>query len=385
MVVFSHYPEDPRVRREAEALEEKGYIIDVFCLNRVNQKKKETYGNISVHRSSVPRTRSGKINYLLEYFSFLILMIFIVAAYFIIKKYKIIHVHNMPDILALIGAFPKLFGAKIILDLHDPTPEVYMSKYGINKDHKMIKFLISLEKLSINLADKVLTPNIAFKELFVSRGNIAEKIEIVMNSPNESIFPEKPIAHKHSKGSKFSIIYHGSIVERHGLYDALLSIKSLRNKIPELVLNIYGDGDYKEKLVQEINALNLNNIVFFHGFLRQEKLVDKILESDLGIIPNRRNPFTEVNLPTRIFEYLCMGKPVIVPETKGIKDYFTDDSLLFFESGNSRSLAEMIYKVYSDPKNYKTIISKGIQIYKKFTWRAQKKHFTKIVSNLIKK
>ena len=67
------------------------------------------------------------------------------------------------------------------------------------------------------------------------------------------------------------------------------------------------------------------------------------------------------------------------------KDYFTEDSLLFFESGDSKSLAEVIYKVYSDPKNYKTIISKGIQIYKKFTWKAQKKHFTKIVSNLIKK
>ena len=40
MIVFSHYPEDPRVRREAEALDEAGYHIDIFCLKREKKQKK---------------------------------------------------------------------------------------------------------------------------------------------------------------------------------------------------------------------------------------------------------------------------------------------------------------------------------------------------------
>jgi len=41
MVVFSYYPQDPRVRREAEALAEEGYSIDVFCLAKTFQKRRE--------------------------------------------------------------------------------------------------------------------------------------------------------------------------------------------------------------------------------------------------------------------------------------------------------------------------------------------------------
>ncbi len=385
MVVFSSYPQDPRVRREAEALEEKGYLLDIFCLKYNDQAKKEKYGNITVYRSSVSRSRSWKIMYILEYSLFILSMFFFVTIKSIAKRYKIIHVHNMPDIVIFIGLLPKIFGAKLILDLHDPTPEVYMSKYNIDKNHKMIRLLIALEKFSIKLANHVITPNKAFKDLFVSRGCKDKKIDIVMNSPNEKIFNRTTFSKKTNTKNKFSIIYHGSIVERHGLYDALIAVKKLRGKIPDMTFNIYGVGDYSKRFNEDINKLNLNDIVFFHGVLAQELLVEKILSSDLGIIPNRRDPFTEINLPTRIFEYLCLGKPVIAPHTRGISDYFDDDSLIYFDSGNADDLAKVIFKVYSKPEKFKKIIKNGIEVYKKYKWAEQKKKLISIYSNLLNK
>ena len=68
-----------------------------------------------------------------------------------------------------------------------------------------------------------------------------------------------------------------------------------------------------------------------------EEIVKEIEKCDLGIIPNQRNAFTDINTPTRVFEYLAMGKPVIAPSTEGIRDYFDNDSLLFFEAGNSET------------------------------------------------
>src|SRR5439155_24815829 len=53
-------------------------------------------------------------------------------------------------------------------------------------------------------------------------------------------------------------------------------------------------------------------------------------DCDVGIIPNRRSIFTEINFPTRIFEYLARGKPVIAPLTTGIGDYFSKDELVVF-------------------------------------------------------
>ena len=70
-----------------------------------------------------------------------------------------------------------------------------------------------------------------------------------------------------------------------------------------------------------------------------EGLVREIEACDVGIIPNHRSAFAEINTPTRIFEYLALGKPVIAPRAAGISDYFDDGSLVFFELGNAEDLA----------------------------------------------
>jgi len=223
MVVFSCYPGDSRVRREAEALVESGIAIDVFCLRDDSELKREIVNEVDVYRLPLRRKRGGKLLYILNYTYFIFLVFFTLSVFHIRKHYSIVHVHNMPDILVFSALIPRLCGSKLILDLHDPTPEVYMAKYFISASHPFIRLLIFLEKLSIWFSSLVITPNIAFRDLFISRGCPAFKIHIVMNSPNEKIFS---CSSRNNKGEKvnndeFRIMYHGTIVERHGLDIAL--------------------------------------------------------------------------------------------------------------------------------------------------------------------
>ena len=51
-------------------------------------------------------------------------------------RYQLIHVHSVPDFLVFAAWFPKLTGAKIILDIHDLLPELYAGKYGT--DHNSV-------------------------------------------------------------------------------------------------------------------------------------------------------------------------------------------------------------------------------------------------------
>ncbi len=110
MVVFSYFPFDPRIRREAEALADEGYNIDILCLKGSHQN-------------------------------------------------RIIHVHNMLEILIFTAIIPKIFGAKLILNLHDTSPEVYIAKYSVQYSHPIIKFMILIEKIFIKFADLITTPN----------------------------------------------------------------------------------------------------------------------------------------------------------------------------------------------------------------------------------
>ena len=102
----------------------------------------------------------------------------------------------------------------------------------------------------------------------------------------------------------------------------------------------------------------------------------------MGVIPNKMTPFTNLNLPTRIFEYLAMKKPVIVPHTKGIADYFDEESLHFFEAGNVDSLASAILDVYRNPTRCQSILGRGIEIYNKHRWGTEKRHLVELVKNI---
>jgi glycosyltransferase involved in cell wall biosynthesis len=100
--------------------------------------------------------------------------------------------------------------------------------------------------------------------------------------------------------------------------------------------------------------------------------VEAIKDCDLGIIPNHRNIFTEINTPTRIFEYLALAKPVIAPKTKGIQDYFGDDDLIFFEVGNADDLARKIEFAFFHPAEVAETVKRGQAVYLAHTWNRER-------------
>jgi glycosyltransferase involved in cell wall biosynthesis len=387
MVVFSHYPSDPRVRREAEALAQAGMQVEVICLKDEHESGTEVVNNVRVHRLPVRQKRSGRLRYLWEYALFILLAFIKLTRLHFERRYRLVHVHNMPDILILSALMPRLAGAKIILDLHDPMPELFITKYAIGPSHPIIRALIFLEKCSIRLADLVLTPNLAFRDLFIARGCPGHKIHVVMNSPLESIFcsnhhdEEAKVA---SSSERFVLMYHGLIAERHGVDTALKAIARVRAQIPPLVFEVYGNGDgFVEDFLELRAKLQLTDIVNYHGYVPQEIIARQIPRIDVGIIPNKKTLFTNINFPTRIFEYLCMGKPVIVPRTKGIRDYFKEDALHFFEPGDVASLAETILQVYRNPAARQSVLARGMAVYRAYTWQKQQQYFVDLIEGLV--
>src|SRR6266568_7434990 len=135
--------------------------------------------------------------------------------------------------------------------------------------------------------------------------------------------------------------------------------------------------------VPHARIIGLDEAIRYLGPKRLEVLVPAIEECDVGIIPNHRNAFTEINTPTRIFEYLALGKPVIAPSTPGILDYFSEESLLFFEPGSPDDLAQKIEYAYSHPSKVLDIARKGQQVYLEHTWSQERQTLVNQVSGLL--
>jgi len=245
------------------------------------------------------------------------------------------------------------------------------------------------EILSTRFADLVLTPNIAFRNLFVARGCSPEKIEIIMNSPLEQVFPmtapvERP-RFTQSKDTAFALMFHGTLVERHGLRTAIEAVALLKDRMPGIRFDIYGEETHylRQEILPLVSELRLQECVHYQGEQPQPVIAKAVANCDLGIVPNLRTVFTEINLPTRIFEYLALGKPVIVPDTKGIRDYFDVGSILFFNAGDAGSLASRIQWVFDHPQDTATIIQKGQDIYRHHLWSKEERRFLALISGLI--
>jgi len=390
VVLYSYYATDPRPRREAEALQRAGMEVEVICLRPGPESpRRQVLNHVTVFQMPLKRRRSGKLVYVAQYGWFLTCAFCFLSFRNFRRHYDLVHVHNMPDFLVFSALLPRLSGARVILDLHDPMPELFCSIYRLPEGHYIQHWLKKMERRSIAFADLVLTPNLAFKELFTSRSCPVGKIETVMNSPEASIFdPGKypPASAPPAQAGRFVLMYHGLIVERHGLDLAIQAVARLRSRIPGLELHLYGEPtDYSQKMLALVRELKLEEQVFAHGFHPLDEIARDILQIDLGVIPNRLSSFTQINFPTRIFEYLAMGKPVLVPATKGIGDYFRPDEILYFEAGQVDDLAAKIEWAYQHPEELRARFQKGLEVYEGHNWNTEEKRLVSLVARLVGK
>jgi len=388
VVVFSHYPSDPRPRRAAEVLVQLGMNVEVLCLRQdEHEPQREIYNGVSLRRISLKRRRGGKFTYVFQYSAFLVISFVILAFRSLSRRYALVHVHNMPDFLVFAALVPKLFGARVVLDLHDPMPELMMTIYGLKPESFGVRLLQRVEKWSINFADVVLTVNQACKKLFTARGCPPEKVHVVMNSPDEGIFKyldKRRNSVEHNGARPFVIMYHGSLVERHGLDIGVSALGIIKRAVPHAELRIYGSSTpFLEQVLNSARRSGLEQSVRYLGPKTLEQIVEAIDECDVGIIPNRRSIFTEINTPTRIFEYLSRGKPVIAPAAPGIQDYFSDGQLVFFELGNANDLAHKLEYVCFHPEEVEKTVESGRSVYRDHRWSAERTKFTNLAGELL--
>ena len=388
MVTFSPYPFDPRPRRAVDALVGEGASLDLICLGSDNAPKREAHPGISILRVPIKHDRRGKLAYLYRYAAFILISSLIFALRSLARRYDLVYVHNMPDILVVSALVPKVLGAKVVLDLHDPMPELMKTIFHVSEESKSVRLLKTIEKWSIARADLVITVNLACKRIFSDRSCTSEKIAVVMNSPDGQIFPFRPTRSAATKeeatNKPFVIMYHGSLVERNGLGLAIDALARVRQAIPLAELRIFGaNTPFLENMMEFAKEKDVQDIVHFLGPRRLEGLVSEIGNCDLGVIPNQRNAFTDINTPTRIFEYLALGKPVIAPSTPGIQDYFDQGSLLFFESGNPGDLARQIEYAFFHPTEVQEIVRRSQQVFLEHAWDREKETLVGRVSEIL--
>ena len=387
MIVQNYYAIDSRVRRQAEALVDEGYSVDVIALNDNNKKLVYQLNKVKIYQVPLRKKRGKGKRYLFEYIVFFLFGTIFQTIMFFKKKYRIIHVHNMPDILVFTAIIPKLFGAKVILDIHDPFPELFATKFNSKQKGLHIRLLNFEEKVSIKFSNYVITTTDLIRSLLVQKGVRANKICTILNAPDNHLFDRSRLKHNFSsdQNKNFTLLFAGLIAERNGLGNVVNSLPLLIDKIPNIKYRIIGEGDYIEDLSNLVKSLRVQNFVEFQSRKGLEEIPYEILKADAVVWIPLRNEFIDIVLSVKVLEALAMGKPVITVKTRCQEHYLENEKIIFTKSSDKKQIADAILKLFENYDKFKPTDSDTIRFRAKFNWDVEKIKYYQLISKINEK
>lgn len=391
MLVHQYYPKDLRVRREAEALVEAGYRVEVVCLRAPKEprKNREPYkdkvNGVQVYRLPITRKRGKTFRYLYEYLGLMILGGLILERLHFLDPFQVVHIHNMPDLLVLAGLIPKWMGAKLLLDIHDPMPELYSLKTSIMQNYWIVKFLKWEEKFSCRLAHYVISVNNAMYKNLRYKGIPSKKIFILHNFPDTKYLPVKYDINRwprHREG--FVLLYAGTVTEHYRLDIAIRALALVIKDIPCIKLRIFGDGNELNSVLKLADNLGIIRYVEYLKPVDFDKVKDIMVDADVGITSHQGGIFGDIYFATKILEYLSQGLPVISSRTKTILNYIPEDALFYFEPENVSDMAKQIIQIWNNPELVSWKMENAKRILDKYTWQVEKQKLINLYQELLK-
>jgi len=380
MLAYSFYETDARIIRYSSALVERGDEVDVIALRSEDEPGYKELDSVKLYAIQ-ERTynETGKFSFLFRLLKFLIKSFIFLTKRHLKNRYKVIHVHNVPDFLVFAALFPKILGAKIILDIHDILPEFYISKFNGNRNSLTFRLLCLIEKVSIAFSDHVVVSNHIWQKKLISRSLEKSKCTVMMNFPDLSIFFKRP---RERESDKFIIIYPGSLNWHQGVDIAVKAFSLITSQIPQAELHIYGEGAEKTLLESLISKFGLENKVFFKKPLPQHQIANVMANADLGIVPKRNDAFGGEAFSTKILQFMALGVPVIVSETKIDRYYFNDSVVHFFKPEDEKDLAKAMLEMVRNETLRKTLVENASKFVEDFSWDKRKSEYLDLVDRL---
>jgi glycosyltransferase involved in cell wall biosynthesis len=178
------------------------------------------------------------------------------------------------------------------------------------------------------------------------------------------------------------ILFPGGLQWHQGVDIAIRAFARLRQRLPDAEFHIYGDGNMKPKLVALAQELGLDGSVRFFNPMRLQQIADVMAGADLGVVPKRADSFGNEAYSTKIMEFMSLGVPLVVSNTKIDRYYFNDSVVHFFESGNADALAGAMYEVLSNDELRRSLVARASEYVARHSWANRQADYLQLVDSL---
>jgi glycosyltransferase involved in cell wall biosynthesis len=374
-----YYPQQKNTRRNAESLVNEGHEVDVICLRMKGQKKRETLNGIHVYRLPLEHHRGSIPRSLFEYTAFFIMASLEVARLSLKKRYHVVEVNTMPDFLVFTTLFPRLLGTKVILYLFENMPALFASTFKVGPNHIGVRVLRLIERTGARYAHKVIcSDGPLHMQAVESNGIPGEKITVVLNVPEPALFEQESLPAP-DNGEGFRMVVVSNILPRYGVDTVVRAVPLLIKDIPELRVDVLGDGEYLPDVERLARELGVTNYINFAGWVTPDMVPRYVSRAHIGIAPMLH----DVGLPNKLFDYFALGKPTVASALPSLLASFDNDFLLYYEPGDERELADRILELYHSSAKRASLASNAKAFYVGCRWPIMKREYIKAYEELL--
>lgn len=370
VVAYTEYPWDPRVRREAESLAQDGYAVHVISLRpRLGPSPAHLNG---VHLHEIPLTthRGSGLRYAYQYGMFFLMSSVLLLRLHVRRPFGLVHVHSLPDFQVFCAIPFRVARVAILLDLHEAMPEILAARFHVSPRAFLPRVAAVLETLSCRFADHVITANDGIREAVLSRGVPPDHVTSVYNASDVATSLSSPEGLRRRLGLPPGrvLVHAGGINHERDLGTLIKAMARLtRARDVQIVLAGEGPPAYLDELCALATSLGIKDRVHFVGKLSMEEARALMALSEVGIVTLECNPLTELAWPTRISEFVSLGKPLLVPRLRFLRTVLQGGAR-YYSPGDAESLAAELEEALAHDGAEDPTVAQAQQVCLRFEW-----------------
>ena len=375
LIYQGEYPPAERIEKVAKTLSAAGHDVFVLCNN---------YGRHLGGVEAAPHCRVVRpkaffaqrtLNRILNFPLFLNpLWLFAILRTVLRFRIDVLQVIDIPLAPAAL-AIGRLLGKGVVMDMWENYPEALKGWARLDWKVRLFKnpaVARAVELFVTSRMDHIFVVVDEQKQRLIEDGVKAERISVVTNAADVELFSGGIAAGQtplDQEPDAYKLLYVGVVTVERGLDDIIRALGVLKAELPQLRLYIAGTGNYCEALQRLAKAEGVEQVVVFTGWVSFDQIRFYIAKSDLCLIPHVRSKFIDTTIPNKIFQYMLVGKPLLVSDAKPLARVVRECNCGFvFESGNTESAAAAIRAAYKARHDI-TLGERGRQtVLAKYTW-----------------
>ena len=368
------------LQREAETLAQAGFDTEVICLSYPERPRKTVVNGVQITSLPPALRKTNKIRQTFEYVLFTGLAGATLTWRHLRRRYAVVQVNTLPDFLVFSAFVPKLLGARVILHMKEPSPELGELLFG---RPRIVRLLERIEQRAIRFSDRVLTVTDQLKQRLVERGASADKITVVLTGAAAESQLAGWTAPADGATEGFTIVCHGTMEDRYGHDTILEAVVLLRDELPDLRVVFTGRGSFEPRLDELIEKLDIGHMVRNESWVPLSRVNDLLSTADAGVVAQKASTYSHLVHTNKLIDFWMFGLPVIHSRLRAVEETYDESELEYFEPGDAADLARAIKRLHEDPARRDELIRNGRIALERTGWPVQKRVYLGVYEELI--